>query len=97
MIAKNASLARSTTLVVEGFGEHDHAGAVGEGADQLGLQRAPVGSRHGRRRVDQHVAAHVGGVRIVGEIGVAQDLGAEVVEVEVGLVDPRRGCGVAGI
>ena len=70
--------------------EHDDARPVGQRTDQLGLQGAPVGRRGGR--IDQDVLAHIDGVRVVGEVGISQHLGPELVKPAVGLVDPRLVC-----
>ncbi len=70
--------------------EHDDARPVSQRTNQLGLQGAPVGRRGGR--IDQDVLAHIDGVRVVGEVGVSQHLGPELVKPAVGLVDPRLVC-----
>lgn len=74
---------------IERPGEDDHPGAVGERPDQFGLQRPPVAARHGLCRVDEDVAADPVGERIVAELGVAVYFGAERVQAEIGLVQPR--------
>ena len=87
MIVKNASLARSTTPASKASSKATTPGPVGQRPDELGLQRPAVGGSDGRRRVDQYVASHIAGERIVGGIGGAQYLCAEIVEAQVG---PRR-------
>ena len=76
--------------------EDHHAGPVGQRPDQFGLQRPAVGGTDVADGVNQHVASHIGRQRVVGEIGVAQHLRAEVLEAAVGLVDPRLVCRAHG-
>ena len=76
--------------------EDHHAGPIGQRPDQFGLQRPAVGGTDGGCGVNQHVASQIGRQRVVGEIGVAQHLCAEVVEPAVGLVDPRFVCRAHG-
>ena len=57
-------------------------------------RRSPRAAASRSRGVDEDVAADVVGEGIVGEFGVAFDLRAEVVEVEVGLAEPLRRRGV---